>query len=274
MRAMILDYSQYETEATSTGIVNFISVGNEKPFFIHDKTCPFCSIPTKIVYEKQKKDYPEWLAGSFDQCEYVYQCPNCGWWEYKYKNQSDAILDGIRASDIRYSSAIIKRFSENSAEVPISALRIHLQKHPEAIYEIDAHKMEDLVRSVFSDYYPSCKVLSFGKTRDGGKDALLVDDNGDQFFIQIKRRSSPNATEGVGQLTAFIGATIINDNVKGRIFVSTADHYSRDAEKYARTVVQKQIVESFELIDCKRFLTMVDIARNKIPDYWRQLLQL
>ena len=93
---MILDYSEYVTERRSNGIVNFVRVDNGTALFNHDSVCPFCQKRiTSTVYGKTKRSYPEWLFGSFDESEWVVQCPTCGWWEYKYSNQSDAIIDGI-----------------------------------------------------------------------------------------------------------------------------------------------------------------------------------
>lgn len=134
--------------------------------------------------------------------------------------------------------------------------------------------MEELVRSVFSDFYPSCKVKAFGKTRDGGKDGLLIDNSGKQSLIQIKRRTKANATEGVEALRALIGTTVIEDNVRGCIFVSTADHFSKPAKDYASNVINKNIVDTFDLIDCKEFLRMADLVRDKLPDVWTKLLKL
>ncbi len=272
---MILDYSEYDTQRGSKGIVNYIRADNGAALFKHDSTCPFCKqIITTKVYSKSKKDYPDWLYGSFDQSEQVVQCPACGWWEYKYSNQSDAIIDGIRAADVEYSSAILKKYDDASIDVPVNALREYLLKNPDVIYKIDPHKMEELVRSVFSDFYPSCKVIEFGKTRDGGKDGLLIDGNGKHFLIQVKRRTKKNHTEGVDAIRSLIGVAAITDNVDGCIFVSTADHYSSYAEEAAQKAVDKKVVESFDLFDCADFLTKVDLVSEKLPKSWQKLLRL
>ena len=55
----------------------------------------------------------------------------------------------------------------------------------------------------------------------------LIDNSGKQSLIQIKRRTKANAAEGVEALRALIGTTVIEDNVRGCIFVSTADHFSK-----------------------------------------------
>lgn len=226
------------------------------------------------VYIIQASKHPEWLWGSFDEYEHVVQCPICGWWEYKYHNHSDAILDGICATDTEYASAIIKKYDDASIDVSVSFLRTYIQKHPDIIYNVDAHKMEELVCSVFSDFYPSCKVKHFGKTRDGGKDGILIDDNGQQTLIQVKRRTNANSTEGVEPLRDLICASVPEDNVNGCIFVSTADHYSAPAKKYVRKVLDKHFIEKFDLIDCKGFLKMIDLTKDSLPTAWNKLLRI
>lgn len=150
---LILDYSQFITERGTKGIVNFASADSNVSVFRHDSVCPFCKKKIEnIVYKKHNHDDSEWLFGSFNQSEYVIQCQSCGWWEYKYSNRSDAIIDGIRASDVEYSSAILKSYDEDSIDVPVKALREYISRNPEVIYKINAHKMEDLVRSVLSDF--------------------------------------------------------------------------------------------------------------------------
>ena len=116
---MILDYSSYITQNAQKGIVNFEIAVHDIHLFQHNSICPFCQkhIDSEI-YSKSKNEYPDWLWGSFDQSERVIQCPICGWWEYQYSNRSDAIVDGIRASNVEYSTAILKQYNDDDIEVP------------------------------------------------------------------------------------------------------------------------------------------------------------
>lgn len=272
---MILDYREHITEKASKGLVNYISRETNIALFDHTATCPYCKRKIEnVVYSNTKREYPDWLYGSFDQSEKVIQCPTCGWWEYSYRNQSDAILDGIRASDVEYISAKLRTFDNASVEVPLEVLRTYLLKKPEIIYEIDAHKMEDLVRSVLKDFLPDCEVRHFGKTRDGGRDGLLIDSEGYQTLLQVKRRTKSDATEGVVALRELMGVAILEDNLKGCIFVSTADHFSRDAEKYAQQVLSTNIIEKFELVNCDEFLSRLKLVQDNIPEEWRKLIRL
>lgn len=273
---MIFDYSNYTTRVGHKGIVNYTCVDSNEELFSHEPVCPFCKQPiTNVTYKQTDASYPDWLFGSFYQSEQVIQCPICGWWEYKYVNQSDAVIDGIRASDLTIHTSILKKYYEDSdPTVPISILRSYIEKNPTKIYGIDPHKMAELVRAVFADFYPNCSVIPFGKTRDGGKDGLLIDADGNQKIIQVKRRSSPTSTEGVSAIRELLGVASLEDNRTGCIFVSTADHFSKDAKQSAQKAVQKNNVDSFELYDYKAFIKLINITKPNLPDIWQELLQL
>lgn len=274
---MILDYSNYVISSAESGIVNFYTSENNLPLFSHTPCCPFCKKKIENeVYHKVDVTHPEWLFGEFRQTEVVIQCPHCGWWEYQYKNSSDAVVDGIRASSIKYASATLKQFEDSSQDVPVDELRKYLLKKPEIMYNIDPHKMEELVRSIFKDFYPDCKVIALGKTHDGGKDAILIDNQGKHFFVSIKRRSDPNATEGVDTIRDLLGAAMAEDNVTGCIYVSTADHFSSYAIKHMEKVkaASSNMVDTYELYDYKKFVDTLKISSSKLPESWSELLTL
>lgn len=272
---MILDYREYSILKGSEGIVHGEQYDKNTELFKHEPICPFCRVKIDSqVHQKYIETYPDWLYGSFSESETVIQCPTCGWWEYKYENSSDGMLDGIRASDIEYASAIIREYNNSSIDIPIEVLRQYLARKPEILYELDAHKMEDLVRSVFSDFYYGCSVKTFGKTRDGGKDGLIIDADGNNWLLQVKRRTRADASEGVTPLRELMGVSILEDNLKGCVLVSTADHFTRDAQKYANAVVSKKIIEAFELVDYKEFVNRLRITRESMPKEWEALLKI
>ncbi len=272
---MIFDYREYITERGCQGIVNFKEYNENNDLFKHNSVCPFCKRKIKnIVFSDHYSGYPDWLEGQYSESENVIQCPNCGWWEYKFQNFSDAILDGIRASDIEYKSAILKQYENDSKELPLELVRQAVKKNSNVLCELNPNKLEDLVRSVLGDFYPGCKVYHFGKTRDGGKDGLLVDENGKQFLIQVKRRQNSNSTESVAPIRELIGVSVLEKNTNGCIFVSTAAKYSQDAISTARLAVEKRVVESFELINRDDFCKYVDLTTDKMPDAWEGLLKV
>lgn len=270
---MILDYQNFVTRSGHRGVVNYKSVDQNIDVFNSTSLCPFCKeTVTQTVYQKEKLDYPGWLFGSFNEWEEVKQCPICGWWEYKYHNQSDAVDDGIAASDIKIVTSILRQYSESSRSIPIQTLNAAIAEYPEKIYEIHDKKMEELVQSVFSSYY-SCNVSLVGKSHDGGKDLIFVESDR-PTFVQVKRRISPNKVEAVSGIRELLGATLLADNVKSCIFVSTADHFSLPAQKEAQRAVEKCLVEKYELFDCTHFLNMLQLTKKDIPVSWSPLLTL
>ena len=60
----------------------------------------------------------------------------------------------------------------------------------------------------------------------------------------------------------------------GCIIVSTANHFSKSAKDYAGKVLSKDIITTFDLIDCKEFLRITDLTRNKLPTAWEKLIKL
>lgn len=272
---MVLDYSEYIIESGLTGVVNYRRQENNTHLFKHRSVCPFCRIEIKNSIYFKTKHGPEWLfSGSFFESERVLQCPNCGWWEYSYENSSDSIDEGVRANEIKYASAILRAYNDNSMDIPITELRKYLEKKPDLLYSINPHKLEEVVRSVFKDFYPSCEVKTFGQTRDGGRDGLIIMDDGSHHLLQVKRRTHRNHTEGISQLRELIGASVIEDNLSGCIYVTTAAHFSDDAQKYAQQVVSKKVVETFDLINYSEFLHMMELTKDHLPNKWRELLSI
>lgn len=267
---MIFDYSQYIESRGDEGIVNFKTVDNtlkkleEKRGF-----CPFCKkkIDNRIYYKKNNKI--EWCSAV--EYESVIQCQLCGWWEHSYTFSSDDICDGLRATSVTLTQAILRSYDIDSKIVPIDILNKYIAKHPEKIYGINDGKMEELVASVFKDFM-DCEIKIVGKSHDGGKDLILL--NGEkQTFVQVKRRTQANKVENVSCIRDLIGASVIGD-ADACIFVTTADHFSKPAQVAVQKVVEKKILDSFELIDYHRFVDMLNLQKENYPREWENLLRI
>ena len=131
--------------------------------------------------------------------------------------------------------------------------------------------MEELVADVFKDFV-DCEIRLVGKSHDGGKDLILLD--GDkQTFVQVKRRTRNEKTEPVSSIRDLIGASVIGD-ANACVFVTTADHFSIHAKNAAQKVVEKKILDSFELIDYHRFVDILKLQKKSYPKEWEVLLRL
>lgn len=267
---MILDYSQYITEKGDEGIVNYKWVENTLDRLQPKKgVCPFCKkkITNEVYYKMNNKI--SWCSAV--EYEHVIQCPECGWWEHSYTFQSDDIGDGLRATSLELTQAVLKRYDLDSKSIPIEILNNYITQHPDKIYGINDKKMEELVASVFKEF-TDCEIHLVGKSHDGGKDLILLDGE-KQTFIQVKRRTQAQKVEPVSSIRDLIGASVIGD-ADACVFVTTADHFSQPAQTAAQKVVEKKILNSFDLVDYHRFVDMLKLQRKDYPTKWEQILKI
>ena len=267
---MILDYSQYVKEEGTNGIINYNWVENTLDKLKAKRGyCPFCK--KKIVNKVYQKSNNKIDWCSAIEYETVIQCPDCGWWEHSYVFESDDIGDGLRATTLELTQAILKKYELDSKKIPIEVLNNYITQYPDKIYGINDKKMEELVASVFRDFV-DCDVHVVGKSHDGGKDLVLLD--GDkQTFIQVKRRTQAQKVEPVSSIRELIGATILGE-ADACVFVTTANHFSKPAQDAAKKVVEKKILSSFELVDYDRFVNMLKLQRKDYPTKWEELLKI
>jgi restriction system protein len=114
--------------------------------------------------------------------------------------------------------------------------------------------MEQLVAAVFAESF-RCEVRHVGGTADRGTDLFLV--LGDSVVpIQVKRRTQPGRTESVSVVRDLLGV-IFRDQRRAGIIVSTADHFSKHAQRDAEEVTRKRLVESFDLVDVHAFMSLL-----------------
>lgn len=130
--------------------------------------------------------------------------------------------------------------------------------------------MEELVQHVFSQFY-NCEVIHVGKTGDGGKDLIMIN-NDKPTLIQVKRRTKSEAIESVSTVRDLLGTMFI-ENVRKGVVVSTAKQFSIPSKKVANDLLQSNRLESFELIDLSRFSEMLGImTQHQVPE-WKRFLQ-
>ena len=267
---MILDYTQFIKSSGEEGIVNYKWVNNTLEKLEQRRGfCPFCKkkIDNKIYHKTNNKIY--WCSAV--EYETVIQCPQCGWWEHAYTFSSDDIDEGLRATSLELTQAVLRTYEYNSNNIPIEVLNKYIAKNPEKIYGINDKKMEELVANVFKDFM-DCEIKIVGKSHDGGKDLILL--NGDkQTFVQVKRRTQSDKVESVSSIRDLIGASILDD-ADACVFVTTADHFSDPAKEAAKKAVEKKILNSFELIDYHRFVSMLNLQRMNCPTEWEKLLRI
>jgi hypothetical protein len=111
-----------------------------------------------------------------------------------------------------------------------------------------------------------------GRSGDGGIDLILVLSDA-PLAVQVKRRTKPGSVESVEAVRLFLAAMQIR-GVTGGLFVTTADHFSRQAHNVAAQAVTLGLVSRFDLIDRHKFFTMIGAIRSDgVPAEWQHHIE-
>ncbi|WP_309137796.1 restriction endonuclease [Paenibacillus peoriae] len=143
----------------------------------------------------------------------------------------------------------------------MNILSEYINKNPDKVYEIHHRKMEELVGAVFGEHY-SCEVHHVGRAVDGGKDLILVESD-KTIIVQVKRRTMAGKTEGASSVRELIATTLLTVS-RDCIFVTTADHFSKQAISEKDTALTKSIIDSYELFDRDKFLGVLDLVKKML----------
>lgn len=264
---MILDYSDHAIESFDTiheDFFNPVYFLSNSPFFKKGtKSCRFCKTKLTTPHKEIEEN-----GGAFDNIEIIYDCPSCGWWYYTY-DESIYVGEGGFIQSGTYLWGLLRKYSEKSKDVPLAALRVELKKRPHLIYNLHPRKFEELVGSVFKDFY-KCEVKHVGKTSDGGIDLILIRSDSDTI-IQVKRREKPNSTEGVSVIRELLGTMQLSEKRNG-IFVTSAKKFSGPAIKASEKANKLNLVDQLELIDFKKFVDRMCLVSDKIDRPWKKIV--
>jgi len=272
---VILDYSQYVEDEEFTRATVYHGVTHRTDpsvpeLFFKRGECPFCKRPAPQVH--MNTDEVVRCAGDgYGFMTLAWQCP-CGWWQTYSHTWGDET--GLSVAGHRTRSAILRRFEPTDAALPIEAVRRELVTKPSLLHEIGHEKMEQLVASVFADYY-ECDVEHVGRSGDQGIDLYVI--LGDKTtMVQVKRRryqSSRFKSEPVEAVREFLGATLLQGS-RDAIFVTNAEAYSPGAVDTARRALTLELVRSFELLNGDHFLRRLGLVQERLSPVWQRNLRI
>ena len=260
---MIYDYTQFKSFDAYYG--EGFETTNRELIDVFNTHCPYCGNKLTQEFYFQRYDNNFKNNHCIDQCETIYYCENDGWWQHKINERQD--IDP-KAWYAVIHEGVLAQYSESGSDVPINTLQDYIRKHPKKIANINDKKMEELVASVFKDFY-ECETKVVGKSSDGGVDVILINSDS-QTMIQVKRRMSIDKTEAVSHIRELLGATLLSQS-KNCIFVSTANKFSKAAEKTASRAIELGLVQSYELIDYHKFIDMLRTTKNSINGVWENV---
>ena len=234
-------------------------------FFRSEVQCTYCGHGMRKVYtnsrrvESPPEDVHEWWLDDSSVSAHV--CEDCGWWYVEDRtDHEDNDSDDFRWSVIGYRRGVLEVHDLCSPSVPIQALAQELKSRGDSIYHTHPRAMEKLVAGVLREHYPGCEVELCGRGPDGGIDLYIVL-AGKTIGVQVKRRARPDKPEVVSTVRDFFGACVAK-KLRDLVFITTAEHFTGSAmgaEPFARQVVDDRIVDSFDLVNAERFLSMLNL---------------
>ena len=215
-------------------------------YFAAMPSCPFCG--SKLVIANHSEDIKD-----FDyEFVYVAECANCGFWQSLISQHNYYDYDPYQWD------AEISKLTEFSEVMPHGCkheLAQYLKANPTYWNAISPRNLELLVADIFKANHNTCEVIHVGQPNDGGVDVVFVDSGKNRWLIQVKRRESALASEGVATLRNLLGVLLL-ENVKYGMVVSTADHFTYWAQR------SKEKAESLgyviELIDRGKLQRMIE----------------
>lgn len=151
-------------------------------------------------------------------------CKNCNFWYWF----GDVNTDDYGYYRETFAVSKVRQFNPKLPEGCVQEFAAQLRRNPELFHSMAPTRLEILVRDIFRLNFNNCESIHVGRPGDGGVDVLFIDAGGEEWLIQVKRRESPLATEGINTIRNFAGTLMIKDKVNG-IIVSTADHFSAAA---------------------------------------------
>ena len=210
--------------------------------------CNYCSTKLLRVEEQVHEE------GNYrDYC--FWYCRKCRFWQARFC--PDPSRYDMPPPDFH---AYISKLRELNGDLPEGCneeLALHIRRHPDLLHSFNPTRFEKFVADIFRSNYTHAEVLHIGKSHDGGVDILLIDSEKEQWLIQVKRRESPNASEGVGTIRDLLGAMHLKEACMG-IVVSTAERFSRPALEAAIKAGKVPKPMTVRLIDKGMFNKMLD----------------
>lgn len=252
---MILDYRQSRNLGAFTRFQGDGGFGRDEreKSFRKPGGC-YCDNAVRRVF--QTNDHPG-LEWDYDNQWTISACPCCGYWTfYSYAWCDTATISYMES----YREACLRTFDVSSIQVPVETLRDYLNKNETKFHNIHPSKFEELVGSVFRDFF-NCEALHVGRSGDGGID-LIVLDSDSPLAIQVKRRRDVSTAEPVSTVREFLGATLLQGFKRGAI-VTTANSFSKPSVLAALNAKSRLLVEQFDLIDFRRFLDIFHLVADQ-----------
>jgi HJR/Mrr/RecB family endonuclease len=221
--------------------------------------CLYCSSPLQFFGQPDNEPF----VG--DQ-SFAGECQICGWWFCQSQRVRDAegLYDGGE-----YHEGILSELDISALDLPVQILTSHLRTKFEDVRSVHPRTFELLCESILSEHF-DCEVRLTGYSKDKGVDLYLIRGEVTRA-VQLKRRGKP-ISEGVAPAREFLGAMVENEIQTG-VFISTAQRFTRGAQKLASSPVLRSQGINIELIDAHGLEEIFD-RRGLMDKPWKRIASI
>lgn len=244
------------------------------PLWNDHSACLLCS--TKLVtmhFESEERV----VGHLYERKAVLSHCKLCGWWNIS--NAFHNIPMGTDSYDRIIGHTywpLLKLFDIGSTDIPIQLLKDYLRVHYSDVKQISAQKAEELVRSVFRDYYGNVEVEYFKGpvySADGGIDLAIIDTEKRKIGVQVKRRQV-RRVEPIEQIRAFVTSLLMKGIRKG-VYVALSSKFSKATSQIPKNIHLQSLGLELDLMDSDRFHSVMNNeARQKSEKpIWYKLLE-
>jgi hypothetical protein len=203
--------------------------------------CPCCS--TALSEQERIGAQEDEDAGTRTLYE---SCPACGFWRFRL---ADNVSEGY------YTVPSIREFIAKDETPALTYLAAEAKANPAMLYGLEPYTFERFVGSVLREFF-ACDVHHVGRAGDDGVDLLAVVKD-EPILIQVKRRASPNAVEGV-DVVKLLFASAFGRRARRGAVITTATRFSKHAQRWKTLPALTEIGFQLDLVDFNSLMSMVN----------------
>lgn len=213
------------------------ALAQEDEEFGEEPVRPFSPTPREVLAR---------LSYEVDPVYRLWTCVRCGFWQWC----SLELPPRAGPCEAAIVTPIVRTFEDVLPGGCAGELAQQIARQKGRLCDLSPGRLEKLVADVFRANHEHGEVRHVGRPGDGGMDVLLIDDGAREWLIQVKRRASVMAVEGVETVRSLLGAMIVEGKPRG-VVVTTADHFSHFAHVAAlrATAQSRGLITDVQLLD-------------------------
>lgn len=165
--------------------------------------------------------------------------------------------------------SIIKRFNWADKELPSSYLKEYLKEQPALIRDTHHTAFEKLVGDFLKDIYGPIEITHVGGSHDGGRDLYGILTTGEEFLVEVKRRTKSGSVESVDTVRRLLGV-MIREGIHRGVIVTSADTFSPDAVEFSIPKEGSSVFYQFDLLKYQDLVQWLNLSNDHDNAPWEK----